>query len=450
MTPAPPRTDDLFAHAAARDRRGQPLAERMRPRSLDELLGQQHLFAPQAPLQQLLQRRRLPSLILWGPPGTGKTSLARLLAAAVGAQMQSISAVLGGVKEVRAAVDAARLARDAYGRPTLLFIDEIHRFNRTQQDALLPHVEAGTLTLVGATTENPAFELGRALMSRCRLFVLEPLAPAALVGLLRRALADRDRGLGSLGLVAADDALDAIAHQADGDARRALSTLEVAASLCQPGPDQRPVALSLQQVRLAEQAKLLLHDKQGDLHHQCISAFIKAMRGSDPDAAVYHLVRLLEAGESPRFLLRRMVIFASEDVGNAAPQALQVATAALQAFDLMGLPEGTLPLSQAAIYLACAPKSDAVLQAFRAAKEAVQDHGALPVPPHLRPAAPTGTAAAARYVNPHTAPGHFVPQTHLPDRLLDQIFYVPSDQGEEAALGERLARWRAARSGVAG
>lgn len=435
-------TQDLFTHAASKDLRGRPLAERMRPQQLEDVLGQQGLLGRGQALGQLIARGEVPSMILWGPPGSGKTTVAQLLARAVGAYMESISAVLGGVKELRAAVERAMQRRAMHRLRTLLFVDEIHRFNKAQQDALLPHVESGVLTLVGATTENPSFEVNAALLSRCRVFVLKALQPAAVRELLRRALGDCERGLGTLKVTADDTVLDAIVGSSGGDARRALTTLEVAAQLCVQEPTE---AMALAHVEQAAQTKLLLYDKGGDEHYNVVSAFIKSIRGSDPDAAVYYLARMLEAGESPRFVLRRMVIFASEDVGNADPQALQVAVSALQAFELMGMPEGVLPLTQAVTYLACAPKSNTAVTAYGAAKEAVHKHGALPVPNKLRNA-PTrlmqemGYGQDYRY--PHDFGGHHVREAYLPEALASQRFYRPSDQGAEAAMAARLAAWR--------
>ena len=340
---------DLFSRSALAERVHQPLAERMRPLTLDEFVGQEHLLGP-GKLIAGLGSGRLPSLILWGPPGTGKTTLARLLAERDRSHLVTLSAVNAGVKELREAVAQAAERRDMYRTRTVLFIDEIHRFSRSQQDALLPHAEAGTVTLIGATTENPSFEVIAPLLSRCRVVRLESLSEESLRQLARRALEDRERGLGTRGVVIEPDAIDQLVGQAGGDARRMLNALEVAADLAD---GKGPVTTSL--VEEALQQKTLLYDKAGDEHYGVVSAFIKSMRGSDPDAAAYWMTRMLEAGEEPRFILRRMVIFAAEDIGNADPQALVVATAALQAFELVGLPEGVLPLTQCAVYLACAP-----------------------------------------------------------------------------------------------
>ncbi len=434
---------DLFQKSAEKRRTHQPLAERMRPQSLAELVGQGHLLAPGRLLGQLAPGRTLPSLILWGPPGSGKTTLARLLGEAVRAHLIALSAVTSGVKEVREVVAEAATRRDQYGHRTLLFIDEIHRFSKAQQDALLPHVEAGTVTLVGATTENPSFGVIAALLSRCRVVRLEPLADDQLAALARRALTDRDRGLGALEVTIADEPLAHLVDRAAGDARRMYGILEVAAQLAGAG-----AAITDAHLDEASQQKTLTYDRSGDEHYGVVSAFIKSMRGSDPDAAVYWMTRMLEAGEDPRFVIRRMVIFASEDVGNADPQALVVAVAALQAYELVGLPEGVLPLTQAVVYLATAPKSNTALTSYAAARKAVRERGALPVPPELRPASTElarkmGHGEGYRY--PHDFEGAYVPADYLPEALRGERFYQPTDSGYEAELRARLEAWAARR-----
>jgi putative ATPase len=413
----------------------------MRPRNLDEVRGQDALVAPGAPLRVLFESGDLPSLILWGPPGSGKTTLARLLGSRPGCELVALSAVLAGVKEVRAAIDGARTAARA-GRRTVLFIDELHRFNRAQQDALLPHVEAGTVTLIGATTENPSFEVVAPLLSRCRVFVLRRLEAADLARVVREAADDAERGLGASGVALPDAAASTIAEAADGDARRALGILETAVALARrAGRD----AVGDEELREAAGRRALLYDRDREQHYDVISAFIKSLRASDPDAALYWLARMLEAGEDPRFLARRLVIFASEDVGNAAPEGLSLATAAYLAVERIGLPEGRIPLAHATTFLACAPKSNASYAALGRAEAAARELGSLPVPLHLRNA-PTplmrelGYGRGYRY--PHGEPDAFVGGRNTPEALGDATFYEPTDRGAEREIGERLSEWR--------
>lgn len=423
---------DLFDHASQKETASlAPLAERMRPTTLSEYLGQEHLTGEGRFLRRALEADQVPSLILWGPPGTGKTTLAQLVARSTGAAFETMSAVLAGVKDIRETVARAQDRWKLHRQRTLLFIDEIHRFNKSQQDALLPHVEKGTVTLIGATTENPSFEVNAALLSRCRVITLRGLEQEELVAVMRRAVAD-PKGLG--GKVAVDDAaLDFIADAAGGDARKALTALEAAAAHGGAVVDRKVAEEALQQ-------KLLLYDKGGEEHYNVVSAFIKSMRGSDVDAALYWMTRMLEAGEDPVFIFRRMVIFASEDVGNADPRALGVAVDALRAFQLMGLPEGTLPLTQAVTYLALAPKSNAVIAAYAAVREAVTKEGALPVPLHLRNA-PTklmkSLGYGGGYKYPHNFEGNYVPEEYLPEALRARCFYTPTRNGFEAELSER-------------
>ena len=434
---------DLFDHAHDRDPEGTPLSERMRPRAVSEVVGQAHLIGKGRLLEKVIRADRVPSMILWGPPGTGKTTLARVVAAETKARFEAFSAVLGGVPELRKIVAAAAEQKRLYGRRTILFVDEIHRFNKAQQDALLPHVEKGTVVLIGATTENPSFAVNAALLSRARVFRLEPLAPEAIAELLSRALADRDRGLGALGVRAEGGTLAIIAELARGDARRALDVLELAARLA--AASRRPLDESLVREALAE--KTLLYDKSGEEHYNVVSAFIKSMRGNDPDAAMYWMMRMLEAGDDPLFVLRRMIIFASEDVGNADPQALSVAMAADAAFRRLGMPEGMFAMAQCCAYLASTVKSNASYVAWTSAQADVRAHGPLPVPMHLRNA-PTaamkewGYGEGYRY--PHSEGGHAAGVSYLPEALASRRYYEPANAGFEIKLGARLARLRSA------
>jgi putative ATPase len=416
----------------------------MRPRSVDAFVGQQQVMAPGKLVARLLRYGRLQSLVFWGPPGCGKTTLARLIAQDTGAHLINLSAVTSGVKEVRAAIDEARQQGSMYRKPTILFVDEIHRFNKAQQDLLLPHVEEGTITFIGATTENPSFEVISPLLSRAPVVVLQPLSDSEVEVIIRRALEDEEKGLGGLSTRVDDDALEYLIRAAEGDARLALNGLEIAVLTTEENSaGQRLV--NLQTVVDAIQKKALIYDKDGEEHYNLISALHKSLRGSDPDAALYWLARMIGAGEDPLFIARRMVRFASEDVGLADPRALMVTVAAQQAFQFVGRPEGDLALAEAAVYLATAPKSNSIYKAYGNAKQQVEEKGSLPVPTALRNA-PTalmrqlGYGGGYRY--PHDYSGAHVPVSYLPKDLEGVRFYQPTNRGYEATVEERLERWR--------
>jgi len=423
-----------------------PLAARMRPASLAEVVGQEALIGERGALRRMLDRGTLVSMILWGPPGVGKTTLARLMADQIDAPYSTLSAVMSGVADLRAVIARAREWIDRGGRATVLFVDEIHRFNKSQQDALLPQVEDGTLTLIGATTENPYFEVNSALLSRLRVFRLEPLSDDELGQLVDRAIADERGMAGSVEL--SDEAREHLVAISAGDARAALNVLEAAAGMAGEMGDQvasstAPRPLTLELVEMAAQQRILAYDRTGDGHYGTVSAFIKSMRGNDVDATLYWLATMVAAGEDPRFIVRRIVVCASEDVGNADPRALQVAAAAATALDLVGLPEAQYALAQAAAYVASAPKSNRIGQAYWAAMADVQAHGSQPVPPHLLPAPVArmkshGIGVGYRY--PHDYDGADVAQQYLPDLLAGRRYYVPTDQGMERLIGERLER----------
>ncbi|MBF0492717.1 MAG: replication-associated recombination protein A [Deltaproteobacteria bacterium] len=421
-----------------------PLAERLRPKNLDDFVGQQHLIAPGAVLRTLIESDTLPSLILWGPPGSGKTSLGHLIAHTTKRNFEFFSAVLSGIKEARELIEKAKNNFKMFGKSTILFVDEIHRLNKAQQDAFLPHVESGDILMIGATTENPSFEVIAPLLSRSRVFVLKPLEPQDLKKLIQQALHDTETIFGVSKIKLSPEAENFIVDYAQGDARRLLGAVEISVMYAKAlGSQAQNKDLVLDEKILSEalQKKTLLYDKKGEDHYNVISAFIKSMRGSDPDAAVYYLARMLEAGEDPLFVARRMVIFASEDVGNADPQAIQVAIAAQQAFHFVGMPEGWIPLAHAATYLASAPKSNASYMAYKFAKADLEKYGALPPPLHLRNA-PTKLMKELDYGKgyqyAHDQEGLSPEQQHLPDELKEKVYYLPKEKGYEKVIREYL------------
>ncbi|MBS3908318.1 MAG: replication-associated recombination protein A [Actinobacteria bacterium] len=463
--------DTLFSHSM-RNSKKTPLAERMRPRSLEEFVGQEHLLGPKGLLRALIENDRLSSIILWGPPGTGKTTIARIIAHMTKAYFSEFSAVTSGVADIRSVVKEASERRDFEGRQTILFVDEIHRFNKAQQDAFLPHIEAGTIVLIGATTENPGFEVNAPILSRSRLFRLEQLSDDGIIAIIKRALADTQRGLGYLGLAIEAGAIEHIAKNSNGDARVALTALELVAnslvgdsvgSDVVPTPAgretvdknrtgkesassrQRPIVITIAMAEEAINKKQLQYDRAGDAHYDIISAFIKSLRGTDPDAAVYYLARMLESGEDAKFIARRMVVFASEDIGNADPQALVLAAATVDALNFIGMPEAKFALTQCATYLASAPKSNSAKTAIFAAFADLRDKRVEPIPNHLRNA-PTALAKklghGKGYKYPHDFDENYIEETYLPENLKDKVYYQPSDNGFERTIKERLNKLR--------
>ena len=427
--------------------REAPLAARMRPRTFDEYVGQEHIVGPGRVLRLSIEADRLPSIILWGPPGSGKTTLAHLIANITQSHFDPVSAVTAGVADLRKVVAQARERRGMYGRRTILFVDEIHRFNKAQQDVILPHVEEGAVTLIGATTENPSFEVVAPLLSRCRVFALKALTDDDVAAVVRRALDDEEQGIGSMRVFLDEDALRHLVGMANGDARVALNALEMAASATAPDASGSRI-VTLETVEDALQQRTLQYDKAGDQHYDTISAFIKSVRGSDPDAAVYWLGRMIEAGEDPMFIARRLVILAAEDVGMADPQGLPIAVAAQQAVHFIGMPEGAIPLAEATVYLATAPKSNSAYVALNQAMEDARNTRNDPVPLHLRNA-PTrlmrDMGYGQGYKYGHDYDGGFAPMDNLPESLRDRRYYIPTDRGHEKTVAQRLEEWWGAR-----
>ena len=434
----------LFEHQNRRElERRAPLAARMRPRSFEEFVGQEHIVGPGCVLRKAIESDQIPSIILWGPPGTGKTTLALLVASMTQSHFSPVSAVASGVADLRRIASEAGDRLGMHGQRTILFVDEIHRFNKAQQDVILPHVENGTLILIGATTENPSFEVVSPLLSRCRVFTLEPLSSEQVSEIVTRAMGDSEQGLASSRPVLDDDALKALVTLSNGDSRVALNALELATSATAPGDDgdRRITAATIED---AMQSRALMYDKSGDQHYDTISAFIKSVRGSDPDAAIYWLARMIEAGEDPLFIARRLVVLAAEDIGMAEPQALSVAVAAQQAVHFIGMPEGRIPLAEATVYLATAPKSNSAYKAIGDALRDVKRSRNEPVPLHLRNPA-TGMMKEMGYGKDykysHDYEGHFAAMDNLPPSLKGRRYYTPGDQGFEAEVAERLKRW---------
>ncbi len=441
---------DLFDQALKeRMAHESPLADRMRPRTLDEIIGQDHIIGENRLLRRAIQADRLfASIILYGPPGTGKTTLARVISNLTKAHFENLSAVLAGVADLRRVISEATERRKLYGHRTILFIDEVHRWNKSQQDALLPHVETGLLTLIGATTQNPYFDVIKALVSRSRIFEMKTLEEDDIKKILLNAISDKDRGFGQRKIKLAPDALSHLTRMSGGDARNALNALELAVETTQPN-DAGEIQISVEIAQESIQKRSVMYDKNDDAHYDTISAFIKSVRGSDPDAALYWLAKMLYAGEDPRFILRRLIILAGEDIGLADPMGLVVANAAAQAFEYLGLPEGIFPITEATLYLATAPKSNSAF-AYHAARHEIETNGAGPIPIHLMDSSrdARGLGHGQGYQYPHDEDGHWAPQQYLPDSVQGSVFYQPTDQGYEAQVGTRLERWRSAQAKV--
>ena len=433
----------LFEHQAQRQMaKNAPLADRMRPRTFDEFVGQEHVVGVDRVLRRAIQADRLPSIILWGPPGSGKTTLARLISGVTQASFQSVSAVTSGVADLRRIVAEARDRLGMHQEKTILFVDEIHRFNKSQQDVILPHVEDGTVTFIGATTENPSFEVNAPLLSRCRVFALQLLTPEEVEKIVQRALSEPQRGLGELGLELEQPALEHLVDMANGDARVALNALETAAFATSGVEDA--TTIDLETISDALQRRSPLYDKAGEGHYDTISAFIKSVRGSSPDGALYWLARMIESGEDPLFIARRLVILAAEDIGLAQPEALALAVAAQQAVHFLGMPEARIPLAEATVYLATAPKSNSAYMALEQALDDVRKRAGEPVPLHLRNAV-TGLMRnmgyGKDYQYAHDHPGHFVEQDFLPPSLKDRRYYQPTEEGTEKEISKRMKEW---------
>jgi putative ATPase len=439
---------DLFDHAMhKRMQHEAPLADRMRPQTLDQIVGQDHIIGEGRLLRRAIQADRLfSSIILYGPPGTGKTTLARVISNLTKAHFASLSAVLAGVGDLRKIIAEATDRRRLYQRRTILFIDEVHRWNKSQQDALLPHVETGLLTLIGATTQNPYFDVIKALVSRSRIFELHPLAEDDIRQILENALADPENGYGVRKVMLSPEAMAHLTRMAGGDARNALNALELAVETTSPDEDEA-IHINLDVAQESIQKRAVLYDKGDDAHYDTISAFIKSVRGSDPDAALYWLAKMLYAGEDPRFVLRRLIILAGEDIGLADPQGLVIATSAAQAFEMIGMPEGIFPIVEATLYLATAPKSNSAF-AYHTALAEIEENGAGPVPINLMDGSrdAKGLGHGQGYDYPHNHPEHWTPQQYLPKTQLGKVFYKPSDQGYESQIADRLERWRSAQA----
>jgi len=422
----------------------QPLADRMRPRNLDDVIGQDHLVGIGKVLRKALEHNQLQSFILWGPPGTGKTTIAQLMANLSGALFMNFSAVTSGIKEVKEVMKTAEDQLQMFQKKTILFVDEIHRFNRSQQDAFLPYIEKGSIVFIGATTENPSFEINSALLSRCRVYTLRSLTDDEIGIVLERALTDKENGLGKLPITLDPDAREFICGMSNGDARTALNTLELSVTLAE-SDDNSKIQITMDIVQQAIQKRATLYDKTGEEHYNLISALHKSIRGSDPDAALYWMARMLDGGEDPLYIARRLVRFASEDVGNAAPNALAIAIAAKESFEFLGHPEGELAIAQAVVYLACAPKSNAIYRAYGAVMEEVQKTRNEPVPLHIRNA-PTklmkdlGYGDGYKYA--HDFQNHIVDQNYLPDNIQGHTYYHPDGQGYEVEIMKRLEYWK--------